>query len=144
MLWYYNPSANSGIICEKNGNPRGRTESSYRTVKKTICTQFTFCRAWLWLAIGWFTHIIHIFQGYLTGAGAIVRLPHCQWSNPEPYVYIYRRNSPLADDRTTTKQDTTQPFAHFMEYTVDKALYKGGSQDELSSLVGNSNRMDGL
>ena len=24
-------------------------------------------------------------QGYFTGTGAIVRLPQCQWSNPEMY-----------------------------------------------------------
>ena len=29
---------------------------------------------------------IHILQGYLTGTGAIIWLPQCQWSNPDRYL----------------------------------------------------------
>ena len=31
---------------------------------------------------------VNILQGYFTGTGAIIRLPQCQWSNPEEYEYM--------------------------------------------------------
>ena len=34
----------------------------------------------LWISDGQFYHIL---QGYFTGTGAIIRLPQCQWKNPE-------------------------------------------------------------
>ena len=57
----------------------------------TICTGL--CWALLCFVItclsqdlcDWF---IHILQGCITGTGAIIWLPLCQWSNPEGYGYI--------------------------------------------------------
>ena len=34
---------------------------------------------------GWFTHLL---QGYISGTGAIIWLPQCQWNNPEEYGWI--------------------------------------------------------
>ena len=43
----------------------------------------------------------HILQCYITGTGAILRLPQCQWSNPEGYRQTGRCP-------TTTKYDKAQ------------------------------------
>ena len=58
----------------------------------------------------WFTHILQV---YLTGTGAIVRLPRCQWSNrtsvtPKDMFKICRW-------LTTTKRE---PCAYFLRFTV--------------------------
>ena len=49
----------------------------------------SFCCALLWLSTGRFAHI---FQGCFFGAGAIVWLPQCQWSDPEIYRQMYYIN----------------------------------------------------
>ena len=51
---------------------------------------------------------IHIHQGCFTGAGAIVRLPQCQWSKPDGYGKI-------SQCITTAKQKSC---AYFLGYTV--------------------------
>ena len=53
----------------------------YSTLQE-LYLQFAFCWVLLWVG---FTHIL---QGYFTGTGAIIRLPQCQWSNPEGNVWL--------------------------------------------------------
>ena len=44
----------------------------------------------------------HIRQGYFTGTGAIVRLPQCQWSNPERHrsLVLYQTTTDHNKSRT--------------------------------------------
>ena len=55
-----------------------------------IGSQF-YCFVFLWLfyeSVVELYHLnSHVLQGYFTGTGAILRLPQCQWSNPEGYGY---------------------------------------------------------
>ena len=54
---------------------------------------------------------IHIHQGCFAGTGAIVRLPQCQWSEPDGYGKI-------SQCITTTKHSKAKPCAYFVGYTV--------------------------
>ena len=54
---------------------------------------------------------IHIHQGCFPGTGAIVRLPQCQWSEPDGYGKISQCIS-------TTKHSKAKPCAYFLGYTV--------------------------
>ena len=54
---------------------------------------------------------IHIHQGCFAGAGAIVRLPQCQWSKPDGYGKI-------SQCLTTTKHRKAKTCAYFLGYTV--------------------------
>ena len=55
--------------------------------------------------------IIHIHQGCFAGTGAVVRLPHCQWSKPDGYGKI-------SQCITTTKHSKAKTCAYFLGYTV--------------------------
>ena len=59
----------------------------------------------------------HILQGYFIGSGAIMRLPHCQRSNPEGYGKISHANPLGSDDKTTTKQYGTMLIFHGKGFT---------------------------
>ena len=50
---------------------------------------------------------IHIHQGCFAGTGAIVRLPQCQWSNPDGYGKI-------SQCITTTKHSKAQTVCIFL------------------------------
>ena len=57
----------------------------------------------------------HILQGYFTGTGAIIRLPQCQWSNPEEYHWMSHMNLFTTDHINKTM--TNKWCTYFMEYT---------------------------
>ena len=57
------------------------------SVSPTLCTLLALCCD---LVLVCFTHI---HQDYFTGTGAIIRLPQCQWSNPDGYGLMYHINS---------------------------------------------------
>ena len=44
------------------------------------------CPVFISFCGGFMKILFYILQGYSTGTGAIIRLPQCQWSNPEKYV----------------------------------------------------------
>ena len=44
---------------------------------------------------------IYIIQGYFTGTGVILRLPQCQWSNPEGYGWNRSLHNPTKTLRNT-------------------------------------------
>ena len=71
---------------------------------RTVCV--LLCCVWY---ISWF---INILQGYFTGTGAIIRLPHCQWSNPEEYGQIHFN---FLSKPNTTKQ---KPCAYYVRYIL--------------------------
>ena len=60
----------------------------------------------------------HILQGYITGTGAIIWLPQCQWCNPEKYGLMHHMNTPLTYI-ALSKQSKVKQHAYFMTYTVD-------------------------
>ena len=60
----------------------------------------------------------HILQDHFTSTGAIIRLPQCQWSNPEGYGWINLMNLQCAGNVITAKQITTKMCAHFMGHTA--------------------------
>ena len=62
---------------------------------------------------------IHIHQGCFAGTGAIVRLPQCQWSNPDGYGKI-------SQCITTTKHSKAKPVCIFL------GIYCTSFYDELA------------
>ena len=75
-----------------------------------LCRQFALCYVSLWLRTDCF---IHILQVCFTGTGAIIRLPRCQWSNPEKYG----RQEPIKNWSSNHK-NTTELCACFMRNNV--------------------------
>ena len=66
---------------------------------------FCFVMIILWFSVFiyiWYVYI-YIIQGYFTGTGVILRLPQCQWSNPEGYGWNRSLHNP-----TKTLQNTKQ------------------------------------
>ena len=59
------------------------TDSSIYSASQGIYAHGSCCVVFCWnLVLVDFTHIL---QGYITGTGAIIWLPQCQWSNPDAY-----------------------------------------------------------
>ena len=59
---------------------------------------------------------IHIHQGCFAGTGAIVRLPHCQWSKPDGYGKI-------SQCITTTKHSKAKTVCIFLGIYCRSSLY---------------------
>ena len=59
---------------------------------------------------------IHIYQGCFAGAGAIVRLPQCQWSKPDGYGKI-------SQCITTTKHSKAKTVCIFLGIYCKKRLH---------------------
>ena len=57
-------------------------------------TRLALCCVLLWFYTGHFTHIPY---SYITGSEVIIRLPHCQWSNPVEYGRIDYMNYTESD-----------------------------------------------
>ena len=91
---------------------------TYNT-SQVVFSWFMFCCGWMPVS---FTHIL---QDYFTGTGAILRLPQCQWSNPEGYGSIDPKNLLGTHDIITTKESTAKQRAYFMKPRVYQCCVVG-------------------
>ena len=98
-------------------------------------THFSYMVQWLTMVllpssvVHWFVAVIvsvvlysyviftHIFQGYITGTGAIIWLPQCQWCNPwEIWVQcVHGYNGPIPYYNKTQQNLNNE---HFLGHTL--------------------------